>query len=1105
MLITEDCSLALQNKTPEKLDDPGSFVLSCQIGGTIFKRCLCDLGSSVNLMPYTVAKRLGITSFRPTKIQLVFADRSVRRPIGIVSDVQVMIGKCFIPADFVVLELDQEPRDPLILGRPFLATAGAIIDVKGGKIDLHLGDLVMKFQIDKTLEKPTIDGFSFLVDNLSEVSEGVYEELIMDDPLEVALTRVEKEGGYFSREARDIAKSLDNAETYKNLVAYVGLEEEVMGTNASRDASKPSKEPWSELSAPKVELKELPVGLRYAFLGPNNTYPVIINSNLSNVETALLLCELRKHRKALGYTLEDITGISPELCMHRIHLEDESKSSIEHQRRLNPNLKDVVKKEIMKLLEAGVIYPISDSTWVSPVHVVPKKGGVTVIRNENEELIPTRTITGHRMCIDYRKLNAATRKDHFPLPFIDQMLERLANHPYYCFLDGYSGFFQIPIHPDDQEKTTFTCPYGTFAYRRMPFGLCNAPATFQRCMMSIFTDYIEDIMEVFMDDFSVYGTSFDVCLSNLSKVLKRCEEKHLVLNWEKCHFMVRDGIVLGHRISERGIEVDKAKIEVMVNLEPPKNVKDGECLAAFKKIKEALISAPIVQSPDWELPFEIMCDASDYAVGAVLGQRKEKKLHVIYYASRTLDEAQCNYATTEKELLAIVFAFEKFRSYLVGSKVIVHTDHAALKYLLSKKDAKPRLIRWILLLQEFDLKIIDRKGAENGVADHLSRMRIEESIPIDDSLPEETVYAVSAVPMSRKETPPKATTERRNAFGAPWYRHIANYLAADIEPPNFYGYKKKKFLKDIRFYFWDEPYLYKKCQDGLFRKCVPEEEIAGILHGCHGSAYAGHFATFKTVSKVLQAGFWWPTMFKDAQAFISRCDACQRMGNISKRNEMPQNFILEVEVFDVWGIDFMGPFPTSFGDQYILVAVDYVSKWVEAIAAPTNDSSVNAFKTPLGTTPFHLVYGKACHLPVELEYKAAWAVKELNFNLKTAAERRLIQLNELEEIRHLAYENTKIYKEKTKALHDRKIVPKSFAANDQVLLFNSRLKLFPGKLRSRWSGPFKIKEVKPYGAVVLWDPSGGDFTVNGQRLKPYLANSEKGIEEIIPLADAPQE
>ncbi|CAA7040148.1 unnamed protein product [Microthlaspi erraticum] len=308
-------------------------------------------------------------------------------------------------------------------------------------------------------------------------------------------------------------------------------------------------DPWCPLRAPKAELKQLPVGLRYEYLGPNETYPVIVNAALTKEETALLVRELRKHRKALGYSLDDLTGISPELCTHRIILEDESSSSIEHQRRLNPNLKEVVKKEIMKLLKGWSDYPISDSAWVSPVHVVPKKGGITVIKNEHDELIPTRTITGHRMCVDYRKLNSSTRKDHYPLPFIDQMLERLANHQYYCFLDGYSGFFQIPIHPDDQEKTTFTCPYGTYAYRRMPFGLCNAPATFQRCMMSIFTDLIEEIMEVFMDDFSVYGSSFESCLGNLGRVLQRCEDKHLVLNWEKCHFMVRDGIVLGHRIS----------------------------------------------------------------------------------------------------------------------------------------------------------------------------------------------------------------------------------------------------------------------------------------------------------------------------------------------------------------------------------------------------------------------------------------------------------------------------------------------------------------------------------------------------------------------------
>ena len=252
---------------------------------------------------------------------------------------------------------------------------------------------------------------------------------------------------------------------------------------------------------------------------------------------------LKDHRTSIGWTIADIKGISPSTCMHRILLEDGAKPTREAQRRLNPPMMDVVKKEILKLLEVGVIYPISDSKWTSPVQVVPKKSGVTVVKNDDNELVPTKVQTGWRVCIDYRKLNSTTRKDHFPLPFIDQMLERLAGHSHYCFLDGYSGYNQIVIAPEDQEKTTFTCPFGTFAYRRMPFGLCNAPATFQRCMMSIFSDYVENIIEVFMDDFSVYGDSFDACLSNLTLVLKRCMDSNLVLNWEKCHFMVEQGIV----------------------------------------------------------------------------------------------------------------------------------------------------------------------------------------------------------------------------------------------------------------------------------------------------------------------------------------------------------------------------------------------------------------------------------------------------------------------------------------------------------------------------------------------------------------------------------
>ncbi|XP_019087584.1 PREDICTED: uncharacterized protein LOC109127402 [Camelina sativa] len=648
---------------------------------------------------------------------------------------------------------------------------------------------------------------------------------------------------------------------------------------------------WSELNAPKVELKPLPSGLRYVFLGENSTYPVIVNANLSRKELDLLVVELRKFRKAIGYTLDDIKGISPSLCMHRIHLENESYSSIEPQRRLNPNLKEV-------------------------------KGGITVVKNDRDELIPTRTITGHRMCIDYRKLNSATRKDHFSLPFIDQMLERLANHTHYCFLDGYSGFFQIPIHPNDQEKTTFTCPYGTFAYRRMPFGLCNAPATFQRCMMSIFSDLIEDVVEVFMDDFSVYGDSFSSCLTNLCRVLKRCEETNLVLNWEKCHFMVEEGIVLGHKISEKGIEVDKAKIEVMVQLQPPKTVKDirsflghagfyrrfikdfskiarpltrllcketefnfdEDCLKAFKEIKAALISAPIVQAPNWDLPFEIMCDASDFAVGAVLGQKKDKKLHVIHYASRTLDETQGRYSTTEKELLAVVFAFENFKSYLVGSKVIVYTDHAALRHIYSKKDTKPRLLRWILLLQEFDMEIVDKKGIENGVADHLSRMRIEEEIPIDDSMPEEKLMQIG--------------TTREDL---PWYADIVNYKVCEEVPADMDPYKKKKY--------------------GIPRAVISDGGT--------------HF-----INKIFE-------------------------GMLRK-------------------------------------------------------------------------YG----------------------------------------VKH--------------------------KAGDQALLYNSRLKLFPGKLKSRWGGPFKIKEILPYGAVTLLNKDGSEFTVNGQRVKKYLGEKETPEKFTMLLQDAPQ-
>jgi hypothetical protein len=229
-----------------------------------------------------------------------------------------------------------------------------------------------------------------------------------------------------------------------------------------------------------------------------------------------LLDVLREHKEAIGWTIEDIKGISASVVMHKIHLEEGTKPSREQQRRLNPSMQEVVRGEVIKLLDAGIIYPISDSKWVSPIHVVPKRAGVTVFQNKEGKLVPTRVQSEWRVCIDYRKLNITIRKDHFPLPFIVQMVERLAGHKYFYFLDGYSRYNQVPVNPEDQEKTTFTFPFGTFAYRRMPFGLCNAPTTFQRCMISIFFDMVECFLEIFMDDFSVFGSTFEeFCTTSL--------------------------------------------------------------------------------------------------------------------------------------------------------------------------------------------------------------------------------------------------------------------------------------------------------------------------------------------------------------------------------------------------------------------------------------------------------------------------------------------------------------------------------------------------------------------------------------------------------------
>nr|GEV27906.1 hypothetical protein [Tanacetum cinerariifolium] len=805
--LNENCSAVVLKKLPKKLGDPGRFLIRCDFSE--FDNCLAlaDLGASINLIPLSIWKKLRPPTLNDTKMVLELADRTISKPTGVAENVFVKVGKFYFPADFVVLDFVADPRVPLILGRPFLSIAHALIDIYEGEIILRHDDQSLTLKcgdtpsisynnfeslnkvdlIDATCEEYSQEvlGFADIVSD--EVSTPYYEPIVLNSSQN--LTPFNESDFLLLEEADAFIAINDEPISLEFDATYYDPEGDILILEAllNNDPEPPPSNQNDYFPSVHKDLK----------------WPVIILKDLSVNEKSALINVLKLRKKAISWKLTDIKGIDPEFCSHKILLKDDYSPKVQSQRRVNPKIHDVIKKEVEKLLDARLIYPISDSPW-------------------------------------------------------------------------------IPIDPKDQEKTTFTCPYGTFAYKRMPFGLCNAPGTFQRCMMAIFHDMIEQTME------------------------------------EKSHFMVKEGIVLGHKISKKGIEVDKAKIKVISKLPHPTTVKgirsflghagfyrrfikdlsrisrpithlleknspfifSNECIQAFRTLKEKLTETLILIALNWDQPFELMCDASDYAVGAVLGQRVKKHFRPIHYTSKTMNQAENNYTTTEKEMLAVVYAFEKFRSYLIMNKSIVYTDHSALKYLFTKKDAKARLLRWILLLQEFDFKVIDTKGAENYAADHLSRLEN----------PYENVFDLKEI----NETFPLESLNK-----------IAH------QDPN-----------------------------QIIRWCVAGQEAIDILKACHSRPNGGHYEANYTAKKVFDSGFYWPTIYKDAFELVKHCDPCQRQGKISQRDEIPQNSIQVCEIFDVWGIDFMGPFPSLKGNKYILVAVDYLSKWVEAKALPTNDARV---------------------------------------------------------------------------------------------------------------------------------------------------------------------
>nr|GEV28299.1 reverse transcriptase domain-containing protein [Tanacetum cinerariifolium] len=778
------------------IGDPGKFLNPCDFLGMAECLALADLGASINLMPWSVWKILSLPDLTPTCMNLELSDRSISRPVRVAKDVYVKVGSFHFLVDFIVVDFDADPRVPLIIGRSFLKTGRALIDVFEGELTLHVGKEAITFNLDQTsrysanyneMTTKRIDVIDMACEDYSQEVLGFSNVIVCGNPTPyydpiistTSLTLTPFGNSDFLLEEVDAFIAIEDDPTLSEVdQSYLHPEGDILLLEAflNDDPSLPpptqgnylsevrkelkiyeAKSDKSSIDEPsEVELKDLPPHLEYAFLEGNENLPVIISKDLSVEEKTALITVLKSHKRAITWKLSDIKGIDPKFYTHKILMEEDFEPAVQHQRRVNPNVHDVIKQEVLKLLDVGLIYPIFDSLWVSPVHCVPKKGGFTVVENEDNELILTRLVTGWRVCINYRKLNEATRKDHFPLPFMDQMLERLAGNPYYCFLDGFSGYFQIPIDPNDQEKTTFTCPYRKFAYRRMPFGLCNAPDTFQS----------------FQEFFSMLSLPF-------KRMLKRCEDTNLCLNWEKSHFMVKEGIVLGHKISKQGIKVDKAKVDVITKLPHSTNVKgirsflghtgfyrrftkdfskiarpmtrllkkdtpfifSKECIKAIQTLKRKLTEAPILIAPDWDMPFDLMCDASDFAIGAILGQRQDKHFRPIHYAR-----------------------------------------------------------------------------AENLAADHLSRLENPHNNVLD---PKEINESFSLETLNLVST--------RGNSSTPWFADFANYHVGNFVVEGMSSQQKSKFFKDVKHYFWDDTFLFKICADQVIRRCVSGQEAIEIL------------------------------------------------------------------------------------------------------------------------------------------------------------------------------------------------------------------------------------------------------------------------------------